>query len=68
LKASLEQGGIVAIEANAEHLVSKGYAWIKGLTAHEFRDSPDRIMQPLKRINGGYTAISWQQALAEIGA
>lgn len=68
LKARLEGDEVVEIEPNAEHVVSRGYACIKGLTAHEFRDSPDRITQPLKRVDGGYKPIPWQQALTEIGA
>ncbi|MBK6738882.1 MAG: hypothetical protein IPG64_13740 [Haliea sp.] len=36
--------------------------------AHEFRDSPDRITQPMKRVNGELVAISRAQALSEIGS
>ncbi len=61
------QGAVVDIAPNEQHIASKGYACLKGLKAHEFRDSPDRITQPMKRINGQLVAISWEQALSEIG-
>lgn len=60
-------GAVVNIAPNEQHIASKGYACLKGLKAHEFRDSPDRITQPMKRVNGELVAISWEQALSEIG-
>ena len=68
LKVSIEDGAVTRIEPDTEHVVSRGYACIKGLTAHDFRDSPDRITQPLKRTDSGFQPISWPQALQEIGA
>ncbi|MBK6740452.1 MAG: molybdopterin-dependent oxidoreductase [Haliea sp.] len=62
-----DQGAVVAIAPNEQHIASTGYACLKGLKAHEFRDSPDRITQPMKRVNGELVAISWAQALSEIG-
>jgi len=60
-------GNAVGIAPNQQHIASKGYACLKGLKAHEFRDSPDRITQPMKRIDGELVPIGWDQALAEIG-
>jgi anaerobic selenocysteine-containing dehydrogenase len=62
-----ERGTVLNIAPNEQHIASKGYACLKGLKAHEFRDSPDRITQPMKRVNGQLVAISWEQALTEIG-
>ncbi len=68
LRVDLDQHGTVLdIAPNEQHIASKGYACLKGLKAHEFRDSPDRITQPMKRVNGQLQAISWEQALSEIG-
>ena len=58
---------IVSIEPDTEHVVSKGYACIKGLTFEDFRTSPDRVTQPLKRVGDSYQVISWEQAIREIG-
>ncbi|HEY6131453.1 MAG TPA: molybdopterin-dependent oxidoreductase, partial [Halioglobus sp.] len=61
------RGAVVDIAPDEQHIASKGYACLKGLKAHEFRDSPDRITEPMKRVNGELVAISWEQALSEIG-
>ncbi len=61
------RGAVVEIAPNQQHIASKGYACLKGLKAHEFRDSPDRITQPMKRVDGQLVPISWEQALSEIG-
>jgi anaerobic selenocysteine-containing dehydrogenase len=61
------QGAVEKIAPNEQHIASKGYACLKGLKAHEFRDSPDRITQPMKRVDGQLMPITWEQALSEIG-
>jgi len=68
LKASIEGERIVALEPDHEHVVSKGYSCIKGLRYHEIHHSPDRLRVPLKRVGDRFDEISWEQALAEIGA
>lgn len=68
LKVTVENDRITAITPDEDHVVSKGYACIKGLTFEDFRTSPDRLTQPLKKMNGQFVAIPWQQAFEEIGA
>lgn len=68
LKVTVENDHITAIAPDEDHVVSKGYACIKGLTFEDFRRSPDRLTQPLKKVEGQFVAISWQQAFEEIGA
>jgi formate dehydrogenase len=41
---------------------------MKGLHQHRMYDSPDRLRYPMKRVGDRFERISWQQALAEIGA
>ncbi|HQQ63380.1 MAG TPA: molybdopterin-dependent oxidoreductase [Pseudomonadales bacterium] len=67
LVVTRDNNRIIAIEPDTEHVVSRGYACIKGLTFEDFRTSPDRITQPLKRIGDNYHPISWEQAIEEIG-
>lgn len=59
---------IVDIKPNKDHVVSAGYACIKGLKMADFAGSLDRLTQPLKNENGKFVPISWKQALNEIGA
>ena len=68
LKATIDGDRVVAIEPDPDHVVSKGYSCIKGLRYHEIHHSPDRLRVPLKRIGARFEEISWEQALAEIGA
>ncbi len=68
LTVTRDKDRILAIAPDEDHVVSRGYACIKGLTFEDFRSSPDRLTQPLKRVGADYVPISWEQALSEIGA
>lgn len=68
LIVSTRDNRIVNIEPNKDHVASKGYACIKGLKMADFVHSPDRLNQPLKKVEGKFVPISWDQALEEIGA
>lgn len=57
---------IIDIKPNRDHVVSAGYACIKGLKMEDFRTSPDRLTQPLKKVDGEFVPISWKQAIGEI--
>ncbi len=68
LRATVEGGRVVALEPDDEHVVSKGYACVKGLHQHRLLHSPDRLMYP-ERFDGERRArVSWDDALADIGA
>ncbi|MCH9686297.1 MAG: molybdopterin-dependent oxidoreductase, partial [Deltaproteobacteria bacterium] len=62
-----ERGQIVQIRPDRNHVVTKGFACIKGLRQHEIYQSADRLRQPLRREGGKHRPISWDQALSEIG-
>ena len=68
LKATIEDGRVVELEPDHDHVVSQGYSCIKGLRYHEIHHSPDRLRVPLKRVGDRLEEITWEQALAEIGA
>jgi anaerobic selenocysteine-containing dehydrogenase len=67
LIVTTENEQILKIEPNKDHVASKGYACIKGLKMDDFRQSPDRLTTPLKKVAGEFQPISWDKALAEIG-
>jgi anaerobic selenocysteine-containing dehydrogenase len=56
-KVTVEDGKAIKI---------RGRLCPKGANALEVIYSPDRLKQPLKRVNGGLEKISWDQALDEI--
>ena len=67
LKLTVANNRIQKIEPDSQHVNSKGYACIKGLSLDKFIESPDRLRQPLKRVGDTLIAVSWHQALEEIG-
>lgn len=58
---------VVEIAPNKDHVSSAGYACIKGLKMGDFAHNPDRLTTPLKKIDGEFQPIAWDQALSEIG-
>jgi anaerobic selenocysteine-containing dehydrogenase len=68
LKVTLENGEITQIRPDDDHVATQGFACAKGLKQQHLYTSPDRLKYPLKRVNGEYQRISWEQALQEIGA
>jgi anaerobic selenocysteine-containing dehydrogenase len=67
LKVTVEGDRIVQVEPDTEHVVSRGFACIKGITLENVRASADRVTTPLKRIGDRFEPISWQRAFNEIG-
>ncbi|MAY36034.1 MAG: hypothetical protein CMN84_08040 [Spongiibacteraceae bacterium] len=68
LLVTVDKNRITHVEPDKDHVVSKGFACIKGLSIEKMRTTPDRITTPLKKTDKGFEAISWQQAFDEIGA
>jgi anaerobic selenocysteine-containing dehydrogenase len=68
LIADVEAERVVRLRPDPEHVVSRGFACIKGIRYLDVHESPDRLRTPLKRVGDRYEPISWAQALAEIGA
>jgi len=62
----LEQGKIVKVEGMPEHPLNKGILCPKGEAAVEYFYSPDRLKYPMKRVNGDWKRISWDEALDTI--
>lgn len=63
-----EANRVVAIRPDPKHVVSKGYACVKGTRWGTTQHSPDRVLHPLKRVGDRFVEISWDQAISEIGA
>jgi len=63
-----EAGRVQAIRPDEAHVETAGFACVKGLKQHRLYDTPDRLRHPMKRVGDRFERISWEQALAEIGA
>lgn len=67
LEVDRERQQVVRIRPDREHVVTEGFACIKGLRQHELYQSPDRLRTPLLRQDGRLRPVSWERALGEIG-
>ena len=65
-KVTVEDGKAVKIRGLESHPLNKGRLCPKGANALDVIYSPDRLKRPLKRVNGDFEEISWDQALDEI--
>ena len=68
LIATVDGDRITDIKPDPDHVTSRGYACIKGLSFENVRTSPDRLRYPQKKTANGYERISWEQAISEIGS
>ena len=68
--AYVENGRIVKLEGNPEHVSTRGRLCAKGNSGMWYTYDPDRILYPLKRVGargeGKWKRISWDEALAEV--
>ncbi len=67
IEAEVQNGVWVRQEIAADHPVSFGGHCCKGAGAIDMVTSPKRLKQPMKKVNGKWTAISWETAIDEIG-
>ena len=63
---TVEEGRAVKVEGLKSHPLNKGELCPKGEAALSHIYSPERLKHPLKRVNGRFEQISWDQALDEI--
>ena len=65
-RVTIEDGKAVKIRGLESHPINSGRLCPKGANALDVIYSPDRLKQPLKKINGNFEPVSWDQALDEI--
>ncbi|MEN0068498.1 MAG: molybdopterin-dependent oxidoreductase [Myxococcota bacterium] len=59
---------VVDVRPDPDHVVTNGFACIKGLKQHEMYRSPDRLHRPLAmKPDGSHHEVSWDEALEGIG-
>jgi predicted molibdopterin-dependent oxidoreductase YjgC len=61
-------GGLVGVLPQKGHPVSDGTLCIKGWAAHEFVESPKRLVKPLIRRDGKRVPVPMEDALALVAA
>lgn len=65
--AEVHNGVWVRQEIASEHPVSMGAHCCKGAGAIDMVTSPKRLKNPMKKVNGKWQTITWDQAMNEIG-
>jgi anaerobic selenocysteine-containing dehydrogenase len=68
LDCYVEDDKLVKVEGTPEHWLNKGALCAKAKFLVEGTYSPNRLKYPMKRVNGKFERISWDQALDEIAA
>ncbi|HPJ68967.1 MAG TPA: molybdopterin-dependent oxidoreductase [Desulfobacteraceae bacterium] len=66
IKVTVDNGKATKVEGLQSHPLNMGKLCPKGEAMLESIYSPNRIKHPMKRINGGWEQITWDQALTEI--
>ena len=66
--AEVQNGVWIRQEVAQDHPVSRGGHCCKGAGAIDMVTSEKRLKSPMKRVNGKWQKISWDQALDEIAA
>ena len=66
VNASVKDGRLVKVEGMAEHPLSQGLLCPRGRHLVDYVYSPDRLKYPMKKANGGWQRISWDEALGTV--
>ncbi|HVW34644.1 MAG TPA: molybdopterin-dependent oxidoreductase, partial [Acidimicrobiia bacterium] len=69
LMASVEDGRLIAVRGDRDHVSSAGFLCRKAQAMVEVTYDPDRIRSPLRRVGGPgeFEPVSWDEATADIG-
>lgn len=67
LLADVEGSRVVRLRPDPKHVVSRGFVCAKGTRFAEIHHASDRVDHPLMRAPGGFTRVSWDRALEDIG-
>jgi anaerobic selenocysteine-containing dehydrogenase len=66
LEVDVEHNRVTDIRPDPAHVVSRGFACVKGTRYASTQHSPDRVVRPQKRVGREWRDVSWRHALGEI--
>jgi len=66
INAYVQDGNLVKVEGMEEHPCTRGVICPRGQHLPEYVYSPDRLTYPMKKMNGGWKRITWNEALNTI--
>ncbi len=62
----VEGRDILSIRGNPDHVLSRGHICPKATAIADLQDDPDRLRKPVKKVDGQWQEIGWEQAFTEI--
>jgi anaerobic selenocysteine-containing dehydrogenase len=63
VKIHVQNGKIASVEGDPDHPMNKGYLCMKARAIKPLLESEERLKFPLKKTKGGWTRLSWEEAL-----
>lgn len=66
LKLKIENNTIVKVKGDKDNPRSEGYVCRKGAKIAHFQHNAQRLRHPLKKVEGEFVQIGWDQAITEI--
>ncbi|MBA2874345.1 molybdopterin-dependent oxidoreductase [Thermaerobacillus caldiproteolyticus] len=66
LKVTVKDGKVMKVEGDETHPITQGKICGRGRMLEARTNSKERLLHPLKKVNGQFVRISWEQALDEI--
>ncbi|HSE72760.1 MAG TPA: molybdopterin-dependent oxidoreductase [Nocardioidaceae bacterium] len=63
LRLTVEGGRVTAVHGNPDDPLSRGHVCPKALALPDVHEDPDRLRRPVRRTEGGWTEIGWEEAL-----
>ena len=61
--AHVKNGKVIKVEGDPDSPISHGSMCSRGLAVTQMAYHPDRILYPMKKSNGNWQRISWDEAL-----
>ncbi|WP_122077340.1 molybdopterin oxidoreductase family protein [Pseudophaeobacter sp. EL27] len=62
LIVTYDEDQVHSIKPNPEDPLSRGHICPKAIALQDFRTDPDRVTTPLKKVDGEFVPISWEEA------
>ena len=66
VEISVQPNGTLRIEGDSEDVFSHGYICPKAVALQDIHNDPDRLKHPVRRTNGGWQQIGWDEAFDEV--
>lgn len=65
-KVVVDEGKVTKVDGDESHPITKGKICGRGRSLEQRTNSKERLLYPLKKIDGEFHRISWEQAINEI--